>query len=67
MRTLLYHGSCIDPTHQSHALDLTPDLPFPITQGTIRLLVNDIDIDHMSQKTFDLPHAKACTQHADFQ
>ena len=41
VRTPLYHGSCIDPTHQSHTLDLTPDLPFPITQLPIRLLIKD--------------------------
>ena len=27
IRTPLYHGSCIDPTHQSHTLDPTPDTP----------------------------------------
>ena len=41
VQTVLYHGSCIDPTHQSHTLDLTPDPPIPITQITIRLLIKD--------------------------
>ena len=28
-RAPAYQGSCIDPTHQSHTLDLTPDAPRP--------------------------------------
>ena len=31
-RAPAYQGSCIDPTHLSHTLDLNQDLPFPITQ-----------------------------------
>ena len=38
-----YHGASIDPTYQSHTLDPTPDLPFPISQVTIRLLIKDFE------------------------
>ena len=41
IRTLLYHGSCIDLTHQSHTLDPTPGVPFPITHLPIQLLIKD--------------------------
>ena len=27
LRSVTYHGSCIDPTHQSHTLDLTSEAP----------------------------------------
>ena len=40
-RAPAYQGSCIDPTHLYHTLDPTPDLSIPITDITIRLLVND--------------------------
>ena len=43
----LYHGSCIDPTNQSHILVLPPDLPFPITQITIQLLIKDVRLGHV--------------------
>ena len=40
-RAPAYQGSCIDPTHQPNTLDPTPDLSFPITDITIRLLIKD--------------------------
>ena len=40
--SLLYHWSCIDPTHQSHALDPAPDVPLPILLVPIRLLDKDV-------------------------
>ena len=42
-RTPAYQGSCIYPTHLTHTLDPTPDLPFPITDVTIRLLIKDFE------------------------
>ena len=41
MRTLLYHGSCIDPTHQSHTLDLTSEAPILRNPVPIQLLIKD--------------------------
>ena len=41
VRTTLYHGSCIDPTHQFHTLDPTTQVPFPIPQVPIKLLIKD--------------------------
>ena len=41
----LYHGSCIDPTNQSHTLNPPPDLPFPISKVTIQLLIKDMRRD----------------------
>ena len=43
MRTLLYHGSCIDPTHQSHTLDLTLEAPILRLFVAIQLLIKDIN------------------------
>ena len=42
MRTLLYHGSCIDPTHQSHTLDLTSEAPILRNPVPIQLLIKDM-------------------------
>ena len=41
IRSLLYHGSCIDPTHQFHTLDPTTQVPFSIPQVPIKLLIKD--------------------------
>ena len=49
MRTVLYHGSSIDPTHQAHTLDPTPEVPFPITHVPIRLLLIE-EVDHILGK-----------------
>ena len=43
MRTLLYHGSCIDPTHQSHTLDLTSEAPILRNPLPIQLLIKDAE------------------------
>ena len=37
----LYHGSCIDPTHQSHTLDLTSEAPILRLFPAIQLLIED--------------------------
>ena len=39
--TTLYHGSCIDPTHQSHTLDLTSEAPILRFPLAIQLLIKD--------------------------
>ena len=40
-RSPAYQGSCIDLCYLSHTLDLTPDLPLPITHVTTQLLIKD--------------------------
>ena len=42
----LYHGSCIDPTLQSHTLDLTSGLSFLRLVVPIQLLVKDTILSH---------------------
>ena len=41
IRSPLYHGSCIDPTHQSHTLDLTSEAPILRNPVPIQLLIKD--------------------------
>ena len=41
IRSGVYHGSSIDPTHQAHTLDPTPEVPFPRLLAAIRLLIKD--------------------------
>ena len=65
IRSPLYHGSCIDPIHLSHTLDLTPDLPFPITQLSIPLLIKDASsIDATSSKSSMKHPLKNCWESA---
>ena len=40
----LYHGSCIDPPHQSHTLNRTSDVPLLILALPILLLIKDIHL-----------------------
>ena len=41
IRSPLYHGSCIDPTHQSHTLDLILKAPGARRTAAIQLLIKD--------------------------
>ena len=41
IRSATYQGSCIDPTHQSHTLDLTSEAPILRLFPAIQLLIKD--------------------------
>ena len=42
---VLCHGSCIDPTHQSHTLDLTSEAPILRLTVPIQLLIKDVALE----------------------